>query len=188
MIKLIQKTLSSPYLMPLFFSGISALALSMALLSQYVGGLHPCILCLYQRIPYAFIIFIGIITTFYRAYGESLGGEFVDQTTHNKITSGFLSTIGIAFFINSALAFYHTGVEQHWWKSIFQSCSVPELKGDMEQILFDIQNRAHAARCDEIPWSDPILNLSMANYNILFCLGFGIIAFISARLIWKKSS
>ncbi len=56
----------------------------------------------------------------------------------------------------------------------------------MDQILTDIQNRTKAVRCDEIPWADPILNLSMANYNVIFCLGLAVMAFISARLIWKK--
>jgi hypothetical protein len=63
---------------------------------------------------------------------------------------------------------------------------VPELKGDMQQILADIQSRSNAARCDEIPWSDPIFNLSMANYNVIFCLGLAIIAFASAKLILKS--
>jgi len=174
MISLIKKILSCYRSMPLIMSLIAASALGMALLSQYVGGLHPCILCIYQRWPYGIVILLGLI-------GFSL--SFRNQ----KAVSGIMALIGIAFLVNSLIAFYHTGVEQKWWPSIFKSCSIPELKGDMEKILADIQSRTNSARCDEIPWSDPILNLSMANYNIVFCLGLGIIALISARLIFKNA-
>jgi disulfide bond formation protein DsbB len=152
---------------------IAASALGMALLSQYVGGLHPCILCVWQRWPYGIVIALGLF-------------GFVLSFKKLKAVGIIMGLIGITFFANSLIAFYHTGVEQKWWKSIFQSCSVPELKGDMAQILEDIKNRANAARCDEIPWSDPILNLSMANYNVMFCLGLAVVAFMSAKLIWNK--
>ncbi len=172
--QLIVKILSCHRSMPLILAAIAAAALGMALLSQYVGGLHPCILCIWQRWPYGIVIALGIL-------------DFALSFKSSKAVSGVMALIGISFLANSFIAFYHTGVEQKWWKSIFQSCSVPELKGDMAQILEDIKNRANAARCDEIPWSDPIFNLSMANYNVMFCLGLALVAFISARLIWKSA-
>ena len=58
----------------------------------------------------------------------------------------------------------------------------------MDQILADIQSRTEAVRCDEIPWSDPILNLSMANYNIVFCLGLGLVAICSAVMILQPKT
>ena len=174
MITLIKNILSSHRLMPLFMAFIAMTALGAALASQYFGGLHPCILCIYQRWPYGIVIALGLI-------GFLLSCKYI------KPVSAIMGLIGLTFIANSVIAFYHTGVEQKWWKSMFESCSVPELKGDMDQIIEDIKNRANAARCDEIPWSDPILHLSMANYNIIFCLGLGFIAFISAWMIWKKA-
>jgi len=171
---LIIKILSCYKIIPLIMALISASALGMALLSQYIGGLHPCELCIFQRWPYGIIIVLGLI-------------GFAFSFKCHKAVSFIMSVIGITFLANSMIAFYHTGVEQKWWKSFLEGCSVPELKGDLDQILADIQNRANKARCDEIPWSDPILNLSMANYNIIFCLGLGIISLVSARLILRKA-
>lgn len=173
MINFITKLLSCYRSMPLLMAAISASALGMALMSQYIGGLHPCILCIYQRWPYGIVIMLGLI-------------GFWLSFKSKKAVSAIMGLIGLTFLANSAIAFYHTGVELKWWKSIFQSCSVPPLEGDMEQILADIQNRANAARCDEIPWADPILHLSMANYNVIFCLGLALVALLSARLIWKN--
>lgn len=184
----VTKFLSDPLLMPLAMAVIAAMALGTALISQYFFGLHPCVLCIFQRWPYGIVIFMGFIAAFYRCYGEALGGEFVSSKVHDKTSAGFMSVIGLAFLANSIIAVYHTGVEQKWWKSFLEGCAVPELKGDMAQILADIQARGNAARCDEIPWADPIFNLSMANYNVIFCLGLGIIALISARLIWTKKA
>lgn len=160
--------------MPLIMAFIAAAALGMALISQYKFGLEPCILCLIQRYPYGIVIALGLI-------------GFAFSFKCKKATSAIMGLIGLSFLANSIIAFYHTGVEQKWWPSHLEGCAVPDMVGDMDQVLADIQNRTKAVRCDEIPWADPILNLSMANYNILFCLGLGIIAFISARLIYKNA-
>jgi disulfide bond formation protein DsbB len=159
--------------MPLLMAVISTSALGMALVSQYGFNLHPCELCIWQRWPYGIVILLGIL-------------GFIISFKNQKAVAGIMGFIGLIFLVNSAIAFYHTGVEQKWWKSFLEGCSVPELKGDMQQILADIQSRSNAARCDEIPWSDPIFNLSMANYNVIFCLGLAIIAFASAKLILKS--
>lgn len=153
---------------------IAASALGMALMSQYVFGLEPCILCVIQRYPYGIVIALGLL-------------GFAFSFKCRKAASAMMGLIGITFFINSVIAAYHTGVELHWWKSFLEGCVVPKMAGNMDDILADIQSRTKAVRCDEIPWADPILNLSMANYNVIFCLGLAIIAFISAVLIWKKT-
>lgn len=173
MYKMITQILGCHRLMPLAMAGIAAAALGMALLSQYKFGLEPCILCIFQRYPYGIVIALGVI-------------GFISSFKCRKGVSMIMGLIGLTFLANSVIAFYHTGVELHWWKSFLEGCAVPELIGDMDQIIADIQSRTKAVRCDEIPWSDPILDLSMANYNIIFCLGLGVIAFISAKLIWKN--
>jgi len=55
----------------------------------------------------------------------------------------------------------------------------------MEDVLADIQSRTKAVRCDEIAWSDPIGGVSMANYNIVFCLVLAVLAFMSVRQVLK---
>ena len=39
----------------------SSLALCLAYISQYIFGYQPCILCLYQRIPFFIIVFLSAI-------------------------------------------------------------------------------------------------------------------------------
>jgi disulfide bond formation protein DsbB len=174
MISLIKNILGCPRFMALGLALISAAALGMALISEYFFGLEPCILCLYQRYPYGIVIALGII-----GFALSFKSE--------KSVAITLLLSGIAMIINSIIAFYHTGVELKWWPSHIEGCAVPDLGSDPDNILAALET-SQAVRCDEIPWSDPILNLSMANYNVVFCLGLGVIALISARLIWKKSS
>jgi len=171
---IIIKILSCYRSMPLLMAAIAAAALGMALMGQYVFGLEPCILCLIQRYPYGIVIALGLIG-FVTSFKCKKGAAFV------------MALIGLTFLANSVIAFYHTGVELHWWKSFLEGCAVPDMVGDIDQIMADIQSRTKAVRCDEIPWADPIFNLSMANYNVIFCLGLGIIALISTRLIWKKA-
>jgi len=162
--------LINPRVMFLFFALISAASLGMALIAEHMFGLQPCILCIYQRWPYAIVIALGII------------GFFV---AHKKGQAGLFGLIGLTMIANSAIAFYHTGVELKWWPSHLEGCN-SGLSGSAEDILAQIEARTEAARCDEIPWADPILGLSMANYNVVFCLGLGILAFWCAYKNCKK--
>lgn len=167
------KVLSCYRSMPLIMAIISASALGMALVSQYVFGLAPCILCIIQRYPYGIIIALGIL-------------GFALSYKSQKAVSVIMGLIGVTYIANSVIAFYHTGVEQKWWPSHLEGCAVPDLGADPNNILAAIESAA-PVRCDEIPWADPILGLSMANYNVIFCLGLGIVALASARLIWKNT-
>ncbi len=129
---------------------ISSGALGAALISQYVFGLHPCELCIYQRIPYLLCIGFGIIGFLFSRFSRLA-----------------LISSGLSFLVNSAIAFFHSGVERKWWAGL-SGCSTPDMSGSIEDLLKRIQNTA-VTRCDEIPWS--LFGLSMANYNIVVCLG-----------------
>ncbi len=152
-------------LMLVAFCAISAGALAMAYLAQYGFGLAPCILCLYQRVPFWSVVAIG-----------ALGAVW------NKYPRAFLGTISALFAANSVIAFYHTGVEQKWWRSFLEGCSTPDLGGSIEDLMARIE-AAPVTTCDSIPWIDPILGLSMANWNVVFC---GILAVLAAYTALKK--
>jgi len=159
-----QKTLSCPFAVIALAVAASAFSLGMALIAQYAFGLEPCILCLYQRVPFAVVIVIGLAALAFRKRKGALR------------LGALLS--GIAFSANSVIAAYHTGVEQHWWKSFLESCSAPDFLDNPENLLESLL-KAPAVRCDEIPWADPLLGLSMANYNVAFCAGLAVICFAS---------
>jgi disulfide bond formation protein DsbB len=152
------------------FGLFSAAALGMAFLSQYAYGLHPCILCIYQRVPYALIILFAVLGL--------IIGRSSPRTVH--ILTGLA---GLAFFSNAIIAFYHTGVERKWWTSFLEGCSVPSLEGNITDVLAQIA-ATPVVRCDEIPWTDPVIGLSMANYNVVICLALAAAAFVA----WRRGS
>lgn len=90
-----------------------------------------------------------------------------------------MALIGLTFSANAVIAAYHTGVERKWWKSFLEGCSTPDLSGSIDDLMARIQ-AAPVTTCDAIPWVDPILGLSMANYNVLFCAALAAIAFCCA--------
>ncbi len=155
------------------FATLSAAALGSAFVAQYAYGLAPCVLCIYQRIPYALVIAFAF-------FGIGLGAKW------QKAGSVFLGLISTAFAANAVIAFYHTGVERKWWASFLEGCSIPEITGDITDVLAQIQ-AAPIVRCDEIPWTDPMLGLSMANYNVAACVVLAALAAIATcRACCKK--
>ena len=152
--KLFALVFSSPFVF-IALAGYSILALVSALTAQYVFGLAPCPLCIYQRIPYVLAIFIG------------LAGFIAERRQNDGLRNALLALFGINFLANSAIAAFHSGVERKWWRGL-EGCSAPDMSGSMEDILARIK-AAPVVRCDEIPWADPILGLSMANYNCIIC-------------------
>lgn len=142
---------------------VSALALAGAFTAQYALGLEPCMLCLYQRWPFALAI------------GLAMMGRGGRNNAVFTIISAVL--LALTFTGNAALAFYHSGVERHWWPSMFESCTVPDLGDNPDTILERIMS-APSARCDEIPWADPLLGLSMANYNVALCGGLALLCLV----------
>jgi disulfide bond formation protein DsbB len=147
----------SPKMMALFVAGMSALALAGALIGQYGFDLRPCDLCIYQRIPFVLNIFLGIAAYFF-------------LSRHNPI----IALSGVSFFINSGIALFHSGVERKWWAGL-TGCSTPDMSGSIDELLKRIQE-TDVVRCDEIPWS--LFGLSMANYNVAFCLGMAVLSLI----------
>ena len=97
----------SPIFILLFFG--SGFALIGALISQYIFGYQPCILCIYQRIPFGVIILLSLTALILRK-----------KILINKI---IFAICLLAIFINILLAFYHSGVERKIFRG-FSGCSV----------------------------------------------------------------
>jgi disulfide bond formation protein DsbB len=148
--------------------GFSIFALAGALVAQYVFGLAPCPLCVYQRIPYFLAIFIGLL------------GAYAYKTQRTKLAYGVVGILGLTFLSNSIIAAFHTGVERKWWQGL-EGCSAPDMSGSMTDILARIK-AAPIIRCDVIPWADPIFGFSMANYNVAACLGA---ALVCGVVLWR---
>lgn len=134
---------------------VSAAMLGGAYAFEYVGGLQPCKLCLYQRVPWWAAICLGLLALL--------------LASKPKVRAGLLVIAAVAVFIGAGIGMYHTGVEQKWWAGP-TSCSGGAAPADLDALRNMIMN-APVVRCDEIPWS--LFGISMAGYNFIISLLLG---------------
>ncbi|HEY8964028.1 MAG TPA: disulfide bond formation protein B [Alphaproteobacteria bacterium] len=145
----------TPRQFALGLAAISAAALLAALTAQYGFDLAPCVLCIYQRIPYGIIIVLGGLAGFGPA----------------KWTKTALGLITVMLAAEFAIAAFHVGVEQKWWEGT-ESCNINFEGASLDQIREQILNGPRA-RCGDIAWS--LFGISMAGYNALLSLGLLIV-------------
>lgn len=171
------RALSCPVAVGSGILGVSLVSLAAAYIAQYGFGLAPCILCLLQRIPFALGVVLGTGCMLFGRYGK-IGAASVCAALS-----------GLVFLVGSSLAAYHSGVERHWWKSVFESCSGPQVgAGSALDLLRSIEQATTAVPCDRIPWADPVLGLSMANYNAVMSLGLAALCLLAAVLIRRNAA
>lgn len=150
---------------------VSVGALGAALIAQFGFDLKPCILCLWQRAPYALIIL------------ETLGMLVVLKKMPNatKMAPLFLAGLAFLFLVSAGLAFFHVGVEQHWW-ALEGGCPVGGIEEkSAEQMLAELLTTP-VTPCDQITWK--LLGLSITIWNVALSLGMAgymaLAAFFSA--------
>ncbi len=166
--------LSNPLFVNAGILAVSVVSLGAALTAEHAFGLLPCVLCIWQRIPF-------MITTVLGLAGLALSFRYPLKA------SIMVALSGLAFFVNSLIAFYHTGVELHWWVSSIEGCMTPDLGDSPEDLLAAIESAPVDVYCDVIPWVDPIFGLSMANWNTMMCLGLAIGCALCFFLIRNKN-
>ncbi|PWK62726.1 disulfide bond formation protein B [Roseicyclus mahoneyensis] len=112
---------------------------------QYIGGLAPCAMCLWQRWPHAAAIVIG---------GVGLA-----------LPHALVALAGAAAMLTGAgIALMHTGVERGWW-TLNLSCTGggEDLRAMDISALLDPTQGGAVVMCTDVPWS--MLGLSMASWN-----------------------
>jgi len=117
---------------------------------QYIGDMAPCKLCIWQRWPHGLAFAVGLLVFF--------------------VPNRWFYMLGaLIVLFGAGVAFYHTGIEQHWWQGP-TTCTSQAVGGlSAEDLMSQIMN-APLVRCDEIPWS--MFGLSMAAWNGVISLGF----------------
>jgi disulfide bond formation protein DsbB len=146
---------ADPGRFPAFVLTASAAVLGGAFISQYWGGLAPCELCLLQRWPWGAAIIISLIAI------------TVGRRSTLPWVALLLSTV---FAIGSALAFYHVGVEKHWFAGP-SACTGAATAADTVEELKKQILRQVPVRCDEPAWSQ--WGISLAGWNLLASLVMG---------------
>lgn len=145
----------------------SASVLGTVFVAQYGFGLKPCVLCLYQRIPFAITAGLAIWTLILPgASSTSLARLF-----------------GLVFLASGILAFYHVGVEQHWWAAA-TGCAGTSANFDSLQSAVDLKSALFAEKpvaCDAVAWS--LFGLSFAAYNVIASLAATALCFVGGRMV-----
>lgn len=137
-------------------AGAGSTAMLLAALGfQFLGGLPPCQLCLWQRWPHLAAVIIAIlwVVTRWRLW-PWLG------------VLAALTTAGIGVF--------HLGVEEGWWVFI-SSCTQGSILGESGASLLPGAGTEVTlpVRCDRIAWS--FLGLSMAAWNATLSFGLALV-------------
>ena len=129
---------------------ISLIALISAYFIEYILGHQPCILCLYERIPFFLALLIVLINYKY-----------------DKFEKYLILLLSIIFLIATILSLYHLGIEQGF---IQESLLCNLEKGanilDKDEILKQLQQKSIS--CKDVTFK--ILGLSLTSYNIIISL------------------
>ena len=150
------------FFVPFSILVVSVGALAIAYFVQYFFEVEPCVLCLYQRIPYFASVVLGSIA-------------LVVEYRRVRV----VEAAGVIFGFGAAIAFYHVGVEQHWWASVV-ACGgnggdgAAKTVRELHQLL--LKGDLHKA-CDNIIWS--LYGFSMATYNVIISLALACLLYTS---------
>jgi disulfide bond formation protein DsbB len=151
---------------PALLFGTSAALLLGALAFQYVGGLQPCVLCIYQRYPHGAVLVLGAL-----ALGHALAGK-------PRAVPWLTMLAAVAMLAGAAIAAFHVGVEQGWWKGL-EACAAGGATPKTLEGAFEALKKGPVASCTDIPWQ--LFGISMAGYNFLISLAVGLFGLAATR-------
>lgn len=157
------------------FAPAAVLAASIAILGavfgfQYLGGLQPCVLCIYQRYPYGVTIALSLLALTLAVQGERAG-----------LVRILIYMCGLAFLIGAGIAVFHVGVEQHWWQGTAE-CGTTSGGQSLEELKKMLEH-APVVRCDAVAWS--LFGISMAGYNAILSWLLAAFSFLAPRHVAK---
>ena len=138
--------------------GVPVALLGGALLSQYVGGLHPCEMCHWQRWPHYFAVAVAALAFLSAA------------PSRNARLLTALAAVAIA--VSGAIGVFHAGVEYGWWQGLTRCSSGGAMT--LDELL-----NVPLVRCDQVQFS--FLSVSMAGWNAIISLGSAVIIGILLR-------
>lgn len=132
-----------------------------ALAFQFIGGLHPCEMCIWQRWPHVVALVLASLALFVAPSVRRLP----------------LGLAAIAVAVTAGIGVYHAGVEQKWWQGPAACTATDFGSGDFLTGVL----AAPVVQCDQIAWS--LAGISMAGYNAIFS---GLIAGVALWQILKR--
>ena len=129
---------------------LSFFSLIAALYVEYILGFKPCILCIYQRIPYAIAILVSLSAFL-------IGNRNI-----------LLIILGLTFLAGILLSGYHVSIEKGIIEPLF-SCTGENIRAlEKEEILKSLNNIQ--PDCRDVDFSIFGVSLATLNFIISFVL------------------
>ena len=135
---------------------VPAALLAGAFGSEYIGGLHPCEMCWWQRWAHLAALAFALLSF---APMPDKGRSFVWLAAAAILASGLIGA-------------YHAGVELKIIEGFSQCTAAGGGNETAEEILARVM-KAPIIRCDEVQWS--FLGISMAGWNAILSTGFALL-------------
>ena len=145
-------------------------ALASAMVAEYVFDLPPCPLCVYQRWPYVATALLAALA--------------MATATRGRWPALLVGLAGLVFAGESALAFYHVGVEQGWFEGLAACAGVGETPDTLEALRAQLLEGPPPPRCDEPAWT--LFGVSMAGYNVIYAAVFAGFSGAAAVIMAKR--
>ena len=149
----------------LFTFTVSFFSLAAALYIEYVLGFKPCILCLYQRIPYTLALIISLIALFY----------------NNK--NILLKFLVLTFISSILISGYHVSIENGIIEPIFSCTGENTYIIDKEEILKSLKDNTQVD-CKDVNFS--LFGISLATLNFINSFVFTMIIVYILKYAKKK--
>ena len=142
---------------------VPVLLMAGALGSQYLGGLFPCEMCMWQRWPH------------YGAIAAAIAAILLART---PLTLLLTILAGLLILTSGGVGVWQAGAEYHWWQGPEKCTSM--VSGHGGDLLRSILAQP-LVRCDQPQWT--LMGVSLAGWNALFSLagGLGVLALCLTR-------
>jgi disulfide bond formation protein DsbB len=118
-----------------------------ALGSQYLGGLVPCEMCMWQRYPH---------------YAAIVAAALAILLRRTPLSLPLTMLAGLLILVSGGIGAFHAGVEYKWWPGPQHCTGMVATGADFLKRLL----AAPVVRCDEPQWK--LFGVSLAGFNFLF--------------------
>jgi disulfide bond formation protein DsbB len=125
-----------------------------ALSSQYLGGLVPCEMCMWQRWPH---------------YAAIAAAALAILMRRTALSRPLTIVAGLLILLSGLIGVYHAGAEYHWWNGP-QHCTGLSL-GSGPDLMRSILAQP-LIRCDVPQWT--LFGISLAGFNAIFSIAGGL--------------
>ena len=146
---------------------VGALATLAAVWTFEAFGYKPCELCLTERYAFYVVAPLAALTA------------FVASRSAHAVARALFVLMALIFLANVGLAFYHVGVEQHWWPGPTACTGMLSGPVDVNDLMKSL-NSVRVVNCDEVQL--PILGLSLAGWDAVMSAALAIYAAFAVRL------